>query len=527
MYKVVIVDDEINIRDSIVKLDVYEELGFKIIGCASNGIEALELVETTDIDLIITDIKMPYMDGLELARTVRELYPDIAIAFLSGYDDFKFAKEAIKYNIVSYMLKPIDKKNFTAELKEIKNKLDSKRMNIFKSKQEDNNEEIKKQRLINILLPMLTDKYASLSTIIQDPFLELNSIHKENFKYLVLMTSFDIKNLKENNVVNESKQLVVFVDNIVNKYSNAISFYYDSRVVSLIYDTERNINKYSKIISKEIYDVAKKYLNTEVYIGLSGTNELKCINDAYADSFYAVLYAKNSETPISAIFDIEKGREKNYEYISYVIEQLERLLKIGSIKEFRKGIEVLINKCISRNIDLELFYIQLKVITFKVIDTINITQATKNIKTKISNMEFKGNLISPYRDKIMDLLIEVKNIILTEREDITHSLCDSAIMIIDEKFSDYELSLAIIAKELSCSVPYLSSIIKKFTGKTFSTILTSRRMKKAKDLLEGTSLKVSNIASECGYEDQHYFSYSVKRYYNLTPLQIRKNAQEN
>ena len=119
-YTVVVADDEEEIRRSLVRRVKWEEIGFEVVGEAENGADALEP------DLLLTDIKMPFLSGIELARAVREVRPMVQIAFLSGFDDFTYAQQAIQYNIVSYMLKPISAKEIEAELIKIKKAMDQR-----------------------------------------------------------------------------------------------------------------------------------------------------------------------------------------------------------------------------------------------------------------------------------------------------------------------------------------------------------------------------------------------------------------
>ncbi len=105
-YTIVIADDEEQLRHSLIRRIPWEEIGFQVVGEAENGIEALEQVERLEPDLLLTDIRMPFMSGIELAREAREICPTMQIAFLSGHDDFSYAQQAIQYNIISYMLKP-------------------------------------------------------------------------------------------------------------------------------------------------------------------------------------------------------------------------------------------------------------------------------------------------------------------------------------------------------------------------------------------------------------------------------------
>lgn len=123
MYTIVVADDEEELRRAIIRKIDWESIGFRVVGEAENGIEALELVEREEPDLLLTDIRMPFVSGIELARQVREVRPTTQIAFLSGFDEFSYAQQAIQYNIISYMLKPITMTDLTEELKKINKRL--------------------------------------------------------------------------------------------------------------------------------------------------------------------------------------------------------------------------------------------------------------------------------------------------------------------------------------------------------------------------------------------------------------------
>ena len=124
LYRIILVDDEEEVRKSIIRKIKWEENGFLVAGDAENGEDALEKIEALEPDLILTDIRMPYMDGLTLAERVRQKYPSMKIVIFSGYDDFEYAKQAIKLNVTEYILKPVNVEELTAILKKIKANLD-------------------------------------------------------------------------------------------------------------------------------------------------------------------------------------------------------------------------------------------------------------------------------------------------------------------------------------------------------------------------------------------------------------------
>ncbi len=112
---VIVADDETELREAVCSVIPWKEIGFRLVGSAGNGLDALQLVEQLQPDLLLTDIRMPYISGVSLAQQVRELRPLTQIAFLSGYDDFAYAQKAIEYNVISYLLKPISMRELTEE----------------------------------------------------------------------------------------------------------------------------------------------------------------------------------------------------------------------------------------------------------------------------------------------------------------------------------------------------------------------------------------------------------------------------
>ena len=153
MYTALVVDDEQELRQAIIESVDWEKAGFRVVGDAGNGIDALELAEKLEPDLILTDIKMPMMTGLELAKQVRELRPATQVVILSGYDDFGYAKAAIEYNIIGYLLKPISAAELSAELENIRQKMDK----YFAKMRGAESDELSAKRLeiTEFLLPIL------------------------------------------------------------------------------------------------------------------------------------------------------------------------------------------------------------------------------------------------------------------------------------------------------------------------------------------------------------------------------------
>ncbi len=152
LYTVIVADDEDELREAVCTMVPWQEYGFKLLGSASNGLDALQMVEQYEPDLLLTDIRMPFISGIELARHVREIRPATNIAFLSGYDDFEYAKQAIQYNIISYMLKPLTLDGMIAELRIIRKKIDAQ-FELFRQAES----QVAKNRLFDAKMQLAKD----------------------------------------------------------------------------------------------------------------------------------------------------------------------------------------------------------------------------------------------------------------------------------------------------------------------------------------------------------------------------------
>lgn len=152
LYRIMLVDDEEEVRKAIIRQMDWEQLGFTVVGDAENGEDALEKMEQSEPDVVITDIRMPYMDGLTLTARIREKYPSVKILIFSGYDDFEYAQRAIKLNVTEYILKPVNGQELAQILGRVKNSLD---------------EEIEQRRNIN----SLRESYLRSLPILRELFL--------------------------------------------------------------------------------------------------------------------------------------------------------------------------------------------------------------------------------------------------------------------------------------------------------------------------------------------------------------------
>ncbi|MCD8096833.1 MAG: response regulator [Lachnospiraceae bacterium] len=286
MYTIVIADDEAKLREALARRIDWADCGFELVGEAENGVEALELVEKLEPDLLLSDVKMPFMSGIELARAVREIRPAMNIAFLSGFDDFAYAQQAIQYNIISYILKPVSAREMTEELKKIRAEM-NRRFEFF-TRQTDARE---MQSLDHFLLPLILDEFqeggGEREKELRAEAVRCGLLNNavDQLACTVMVTSF----FDEDGVNRTTEDSLHTVHNIAEKFMHHAGFLSGGRVISLLLSTQKGMDKYLHIIVDDLSQSVKRVLSQTVAIGVSCTKPgLTSCHEAYAEAVRAL-----------------------------------------------------------------------------------------------------------------------------------------------------------------------------------------------------------------------------------------------
>lgn len=535
MYTVIVADDEFGIRQSLINRVNWSQIGFKVIGEAENGVEALELVEKLEPDLLLTDIKMPFISGIDLARKVREIRPAMQIAFLSGYDDFSYAQQAIQYNIIKYLLKPISSQELSEELLDIKNKMDAQKQLFISNIDDVSGEQL---NLEHFLMPLLLDD--DIATINNYDTQEINWLDKhaidcglresldDKAHYVVIVIS--LIDQDDNDATDPKQRLAI--EAILEKYINFGCFYTANKIVALLSGQVWQIEKYLNIAVNEIVQRIERALGFACYIGVSGmVDNLIKTNGAYHEATSALQYAMGAKKNIVYIEDIEKPTNITYEYIAKVAKHIEGIIKTGTKTEIEEYLKIVFIEIINDNIsraDIDMLMIQLlSSISAVVYSVCDISSSTNFFSeaTDYSSM-LKTHSFNEKKEALQEFCIKAQTILANQKKLNSEIICDELMAIINDDYSDENLSLVSVSERLHVSSNYLSSLVKKTMGSSFVTLLTNKRMDIAKDLVLCSSLKILEIAYKCGYSDQHYFSYCFKKRFGLSPNKMREMNNE-
>lgn len=530
MYTIVVADDEEELRRALIRKVDWERIGFLVIGEAENGAEALELVERYAPDLLLTDIRMPFVSGIELARQVREIRPATQIAFLSGFDDFSYAQQAIQYNIVSYMLKPISAAELTEKLKEIRRIIDEK-FQRFTSQSAS----LEKRERTDFLMPLLLDGFGSEAGAEKERRLIADACacglirnQDNHFCYTVMVVSI----VDEEGRNQTTRASVNAVDLILEKYVKHASFYVEGRVISLLLATRAGFDKYLHIIVEELDQSVKRIMEFSAQIGVSRPVEyLGNTHEAYIEAMNAILYSRRNGICVHYISDVERTEDFDIEKMQASVDEVEKYIRGGSRQELLACLHEMFDRMERQTVSSVMgnfMLVQLVTAVLRIIYAV----AEKDVAVEFQKsvpLSVQGTLegVAEQRGRLIDFCISARDLVAEQRKKSSEVLCDRALELIEMCYMDPDLSLVSISNEISVSSNYLSALIKKSTGSTFVDLLTKKRIQKAREFLLCTNMKIREISERCGYSDQHYFSYCFKKYTGMSPNTCRREAQNN
>jgi len=538
MINVLIVDDEYTIREGIKNTFKWDEYGLKVCGTASSGYEALELIEKYTPEIVILDIKLMDIDGLEVLEVIREKYSNIKVILISGYDEFEYAQKAIELNAFSYILKPIDDKKLFSKILEAKNIIEDQ-FNKIRS-----DENLKKQLKDNI--PILRDIF--LNQIASGKLSDENII-KDKAKFLGIELDMpqyaalvlELQNYKNDGEISEydKSMLKLAVENSLKNMFQCMFKYYsfniDNNIGVLIQGNEIN----RKLLVKkctELKDHVNKSIGLMLTIGLGKIHEgIKGISLAFREALnaleYKILLGNN------VIIDIENinTNEKNLligNIFEDTINKMENDL-IYSLKIFDREkvwqithkIIVALEETLRANIEesehlifLLSFFITriLFALNIRIEDFFNhgneIFDDLKNLQTI--------NQFEEYLNRLFERVIcELQN-----RQNSNNSfLIKKAIEYISRNIYN-DISLTKTADALYISPNYLSRVFKQEMNETFIEYVTTVKMNEAKKLLKNSNYKIYEIADMLKYKDVNHFTKVFKKVFGVTPMEYRELA---
>lgn len=536
LYRIMVVDDEEEIRLGIIKKIDWEANGFEVVGDAENGQDALEKAEKLRPDVIMTDIKMPFMDGLELGKRLSASMPSTKIIVFSGCDDFEYAHKAIKINVIEYVLKPINSVEFIEVLKRLKIQLDreydeKRNLQTLYKHYVESLPVIREQFLVGTIEGRISESQWEVQAEKLDIDFKLSYLSVALFHAdgtLVLEDEENISSIqKESALVSISIKKIV--DESMDKYCKCISFLYSDMVVVI-----GNFDKKEDILSfiTGINEVCKTY---ERIMGLTISAGVGHAYDKYSEIRFSYRSAQSAldysfilgTGKAIYIDDVEPDNSVQLQFDEQEERAMLNAIKISSEEEITETIDRLFRKIE----DLLLPFNKYRIYIMEIMTSLLKLVQTYNLDLdEIFGESFNCYSYLETFDSIHEMKkwfiqksIKVNSYIKKERINSSMLLVEKAKHYVKENYSDYDISVEKLCSKLHVSPTYFSTIFKRETEMNFVNFLTTVRLEEAIKLLNTTDDKTYIIADKVGYPEANYFSYVFKRKFGVSPSKYRKN----
>lgn len=535
--KVFLVEDEVIIRSGVKKSINWEQEGYEFVGEASDGELAYPMILKEKPDILITDIRMPFMDGLELSRLVKKELPDIKILILSGYDEFEYAKKAIKIGVTEYLLKPISAAKLTEVLNAVAETIrqENEEKNLLETyfAEMRENTERDKMRLFEKLL---------MGDLSMGEILEAGERFGMNLGascYKIVL--FKILANLENHVYAE--QMVDACSSVEQAASMMEGVYVFQRGVEgwaflLTAQDEKSMEESAKILYQNLKQAMKNYTQLEYFGGIGSTvPRIRSLKQSFreADRAFAARFVEEANQIISQK-EFEKSQMEEGLKMQGVVqigksrEMLQKFLSNGTREEVKAFSDAYISRIEEENIRSTMVrqyvVIDVCIVILSFCERISSANRLQEEAEELQKMMQKIHSLSEIKKYVVRLLNEAIELRDAESGRRYSDLIAAAKKEIENHYMTEEISLNTVAISVGMSPSYFSSIFSKEAGKTFVEYLTEVRIEKAKEFLMCSSMKTSEIGYEVGYKDPHYFSYIFKKVQGCTPKEYRARGKE-
>ena len=537
MYKVLLVDDEALIREAISENIQWSEMGFHFMGACENGRQAMETIEKEQPDLLLTDINMPFVDGMELTKFVYENYPDTKVIIISGFDEFEYAKNAVKYQVLEYILKPITPREFLETLMRVKEMFDERR---------ESQRDMKKIRSAYVSnLPVVQGRYlyhmlngtADYSKI-KEKQEELRLDLQANYYNTALVEGDSLEPFikQYENIKDELALFAIYniTAEIVAEEKIGLAFQgMDEKTVIMFMGEDKDLLKSRiKEVLPKVRQAIEQFLNIQTTVAVGKmVSALEELPDSFAKTKSALEY--KFMLGGNQIIDVEEYAEirnsaKHVDVFEWA-SQIATAMRTNKVEEISEKTDRFIEQIKMSYVNKNRSFVYVQNL---VLSVINLLELPEELEEEIytQEREFMSQInrcenLDEVAKRIHETFKFIGNVMLKQRDSYGKRQAMLALDYIDKNYADSSVTLNSVCSALAMSTSYFSSIFKNYTGETFIECLTKKRMEKAKLLLEQGNLKTYEIAEAVGYSDAHYFSISFKKIVGKSPTEYAKGIR--
>ena len=506
MITILIVDDE-KLERRGIRFLLKREGDFQILE-AANGKDALGVLASNHVDILFSDVKMPYMNGLELTKAVREDHPEMEIVIFSGYNDFSYAREALRYGVVEYVLKPVDPNEFHKTFQRVMENISSKEE---KQKQQNRKEDyLKKYFFLRYLYSGKEEDFDQLKKLTNGTEEDVSK-----FSHMVLVSASNgFFETEEEHFLTSLKEEVQREFYYVNLNSNESIFLFTEKYADYHGIVEKMYRFFAHQFDSECYFAVSEEIEDRKNLA----EEFKALEGMLEEQFY--------QPHQHLFFHGEKQEEKKADPAedSEIMEQITNDIQYKDLPHLRQDFQRLEDKY-RANKQFSDMYVKFVFsgILKELLDQMDGIDE-KMLSKRVDRLYRCKNLKDVIA--IVDEALQEYEHCIQEQEDGFRSEITKVKSYIYHHYQERNLGAETLSAMVFLSPGYLSAVFKEETGVTLNRFIREVRMEKAKELLLGSNMKIAEICERCGYTDQHYFSYGFKKYYGVSPAKMRVTRGE-
>ena len=526
MYRLLLLDDEEIVIKGIQKVYDMPKYGFAVAGAFTSPLKAAEQLDSLKPDLVITDVKMPRMDGLEFASLVKKWNPETEVVILSGYDDFSYAQAAVKLGISDYLLKPIKKADFVAMLERMAAKIGEKQSRASQQKQMQELLQNSYTELKNRYFLALTEENKCEEGLRE----ALRKHGQSEFEdELFLMVKIDTDQISPAvDYMSEIGKLNQEMENLLLEYGKVLDFLSDESMFFVLYDLRKE--QYADVKESVRLLLERKHAaGLDLALGISdihrGQKELfEARNDCVRQIFMqeANIADTSDANPVHS-------REMNLtipyteiEGLFHAILTADREAVCNTLDQIYVEPEGNVHVLYRDYVSSITFLILLR--TYQLqnkYDVVHQIARQELLNLRYLRREYPG--MEDQKQLVREICLALADLVSRQKVAAPSKMVQAALEYIDDHFRE-NISLQDVADNISISKNYLCDIFKKEVGVTFINYVTNLRIEKAKDYLANTDLKMYEVSSAVGYNDYTYFAQIFKKHTGTTLSAYRKNA---
>lgn len=537
MLKIIIVEDEDLLRDGLTTCVDWGKIGYELAGDAEDGIEALKLIEKISPDVVITDIKMPHMDGIELSEQIKSKYPEIKIIIISGYDEFEYARRALKAGVSEYILKPVNMeqlKNVMGGVAETLLAEREKEKEIIKLKDmsQQSVETIRENLFSSLLLRKqkleeVEDLILSIEEHVIGKYYSVGILEQQNFPII----SIDCDYLEVIEMDRTFEQMVTrcmqaYKDTEAGRHVDVLRSNNCERLFCIVHDSVREVKNIIEDIKKTFDDRLGDMEHLQLEFG-NVSKELTGMYKSFLNAREAC--EKNFMKNWAQILHTDGKASSTIQYMNYDAQSLFFEVRSGTREGIEEYLEEFRESLSGENV---VSYMQTVMIVSNLF--FELIKLPKEVGGKIKEiigepMEYYRNIIEKRKrnemvEEIGKVCLSIHNYFNSVSGAKMQGVLKRITEYIDAHYMEEDLAMKDVAEYAYISVSYLSLILKKETGKTFIEYLTEIRIERARHYLLHTNMKNYEVANACGYSTPAYFSTVFKGVCGVSPSMFRKES---